>query len=76
MKSLRVSAGLGLILLSLIASILYFISMIDPAGTQMANDENPFGTPPSRASSFVALCVSVAVGFGGGYLLIPRSKVR
>lgn len=43
-----VRAALGLLLLGIAAVLLLFeiVALGDPVGTQMANDADPFGTPP------------------------------
>jgi hypothetical protein len=64
-----VASGIALVLLSLVACGVYLIAMIDPVGTKMADDNDPFGPPPSRLYSLTAFCISVTVGSAGIYLV-------
>ncbi len=70
------TARLGIILvglsLSTLALILFFVAIgaiIDPVGTQMANDNNPLGKPPAQFSNIVLCLVSVGLFFSGCYLV-------
>lgn len=74
MKVFCITAGVGLLLLSLVACGVSLIAILDPVGTQMADDNNPFGLPPSRLYSVCALCVSVAIGAAGAYLVRRSSR--
>lgn len=69
MKVLSITAGIGMILFSLIACGVLLIAIVDPVGTQMADDNNPYGPPPNRLYSVSALCVSLVVGAAGVYLV-------
>jgi hypothetical protein len=72
MKVFCITAGLSLILLSLVACGVSIIAIVDPVGTKMADDNDPYGSPPSRYSSLAILSVSVAVG-AAGICLVRRS---
>lgn len=77
MKVLSITAGIGLTLLSLLACGLFLIAIVDPAGTQMANDNDPFGPPPSRASSAAGLGISALIGVAGLLLVcVPIFRHR
>ena len=69
MKVFCITAGISLVLFSLVACGVSLIAILDPAGTQKADDNNPFGPPPSRLYSVSALCVSLAIGAAGIYLV-------
>lgn len=69
MKVFCITAGIGMILFSLIACGVLLIAIVDPVATQMADDNNPYGPPPSRLYSVSALCVSLVVGAAGVYLV-------
>ena len=69
MKFFCIIAGIGLVLFSLVACGVSLIAIIDPVGTQMADDNDPFGTPPSRRFSVSALCVFIAIGAAGVYVV-------
>jgi hypothetical protein len=69
MKAFSITTGIGLILLSLIACGVSLIAIFDPVGTQMADDNAPFGSPPNRLYSVCVLCGFVAIGAAGVYLV-------
>jgi hypothetical protein len=69
MRILRVTAGLGLILFSFLAGALSVVAIIDPAGTKMADDNDPFGPPPTRLSSAGMLSIFIVTGAAGAYLV-------
>ena len=69
MKVFCITAGIGLVLLSLVACGVFLIAIVDPVGTKMADDNDPFGPPPSRLYSVSGLLVSVAIGAAGVYLV-------
>ena len=61
--------GLALIGLSLLGSGVSVIAIVDPVGTKMADDNDPFGVPPSLSQSFVMLAVCIAIGVLGALLI-------
>jgi hypothetical protein len=67
---------LHVLLLSLIACGGSLVAIIDPVGTQIAYDNDPFGSPPSRLFSASVLCVSLAIGAAGAYLLRKSFHTR
>jgi len=69
MRVFSIIAGVVLALLSLVACAVSVIAIVDPVGTQMADDNDPFGPPPSRLFSLSMLGVSAAVGAAGVYLI-------
>jgi len=69
MKFLSITTGLGLILFSLIFCAITLLAVIDPAGAKMADDNDPFGPPPSRLSSLALLGAFIGVGAAGVYLV-------
>ena len=69
MRVLCVTAGVGLVLFSLLACALSVVAIIDPVGTKMADDHDPFGPPPSRLSSAGMLGIFIGTGAAGVYLV-------
>ncbi|MFA6563375.1 MAG: hypothetical protein WCV00_15815 [Verrucomicrobiia bacterium] len=69
MKAVSITAGIGLVLLSLVACGAYLIAIVDPVGTKMADDNDPFGPPPSRLYSVSGLVISAVIGAAGVYLI-------
>jgi hypothetical protein len=69
-----VSAVLGLILLvgGFLAVAVSLFAVFDPAGTQMADDANPFGPPRSLLGS-VSILVFYFVVCAAGFFLTWRS---
>jgi len=65
MKALSIIAGLRLSFFSLVSCVLFLIALVDPAGAQMADDSDPFGTPPSLLYSASGFIVSAIVGVAG-----------
>ena len=60
----------GVLLLAIggIAAVVYGLGLIDPTGTKMADDGDPFGTPPPWQEGAIGLVVSLAVAVFGGWL--------
>lgn len=69
MKILAAITGIGLILISLVFCVVSLFAIIDPVEFKMSDDNDPFGPPPGRTSSLAMLCIFVAVGAGGVYLV-------
>ena len=70
---MRVLGGL----LALVAALVFLVSLmdlIDPVGTKMADDNDPFGVPdPWYVPGAMALG-SVAIGGSGVWLLVRKRK--
>ncbi|MFN2509736.1 MAG: hypothetical protein ABR589_13335, partial [Chthoniobacterales bacterium] len=52
------------------------IAIFDPVGTKMADDNDPFGVPPSLSQSVTTLVVCVAVGVLGALLICLACRRR
>lgn len=76
MRIFRITVGAALVLFSLVACGVSLIAIVDPAGTKMADDNDPSGPPPNRLYSAYALGVSVAIGAAGVYLVRKSSHSR
>jgi hypothetical protein len=51
------------------------LALLDPRGTQHANDSDPFGTPPTTGESLLYLAVWLLVlGLGLWLSFRPRSR--
>ena len=61
----------GFVLLGLAAVLLFFevIALLDPVGTKMADDSDPFGPPPPWYGHVVWFGVIAAVGALGARLV-------
>lgn len=63
-----------LILVGVTLVLLAVIALIDPVGSKLADDADPFGPPVSRWSSAITLLAGCAnLGVGG---LVIRSAIR
>ncbi len=58
-RAIRATIGFTLLLVGAIGVMVCLVAVVDPVGTKMADDNDPFGNPPSRISSF-----AWAIGFG------------
>jgi len=76
MRIFRITSGVSLILFSLLACGLSFIAIIDPVGTKMADDNDPFGPPPSRVCSLCKLCIYFGVGAAAVYIIRRPSRSK
>jgi hypothetical protein len=75
MSAVKIAAGvlgLSLLLGGLVASAVALLCITDPVGCKMADDGDPFGTPPSLLSSLLVLLVYLGVS-GVGAFLVWRS---
>jgi hypothetical protein len=71
MSALKIIAGVsGLFLLlgGLVCTAVALLSILDPVGSKMADDGDPFGAPPSLVSSLLILAVYVGVSAAGAFL--------
>ena len=70
----------GVSILSGLAGLLVggigFLGLVDPAGTQLANDADPFGTPPSAWWGFTLLVIGLALMVWPLPLLLRRQGLR
>jgi hypothetical protein len=69
MRVLKAISGLAFVAFGLLGCAVSLLAIIDPVGTKMSDDGDPFGTPPSIMSCLVLLAVFVAVSALGAYLL-------
>ncbi len=64
----RVS-GLFLLISGLIGSAVALLSILDPVASKLADDGDPFGTPPSRFDSLLILLVYFGAFCVGAFLV-------
>ena len=67
-RLLSIVAGFGLSLLGLVGSFVSILAIIDPVGTKMADDADPFGLPPTTAESSLVLLAYMAIMSIGAWL--------
>ena len=61
-------AGVILVLASCVAFLMQALAFINPVGAQASNDNDPFGTPPSRPRVALGMVISVALCGAGAWL--------
>jgi len=61
-------SGFVLFALGLFGALFGLVAIIDPIGTQMANDLDPLGTPPSLVESITITGLYAALAILGGWL--------
>jgi hypothetical protein len=66
--------GFILLFVGLIGIPIALLAIFDPVGTQMADDNNPFGTPPSLFGSILLLLFCLSISVFGGFLV--RKSIR
>lgn len=69
LKTLKLLAASLFLLIGLWGVPVSLLAIADPVGTKMADDNDPFGPPPSRAGSAVTLLVCLGLGLTGGYMI-------
>jgi len=67
--------GAALVAAAALLGAIELLTLLDPAGAQMADDGSPFGTPPSTSSTLLWLPLSVVLGALGAWLAF-RAKRR
>ena len=69
MNVLKGISGAVFLTFGLLGCAVSLFGIIDPSGSKLADDGDPFGTPPSIVSSLAVLIVYVAITAFGAYLL-------
>ncbi|MBF0215853.1 MAG: hypothetical protein HQL30_02545 [Candidatus Omnitrophica bacterium] len=67
-KYIRKIAGIVSIIIAVIGIIGGLLEILDPVGSKMADDADPFGTPPTLAQSIRFIVYSVLLGILGVWL--------
>ena len=68
-KVIAGTLGLFLLLGGLVATAVGLLCIIDPVGCKMADDGDPFGTPPSLLSSLLVLLAYLGLSGVGAFLI-------
>ena len=69
MRALKTVARVLGLFLGLVGTAVALLSIFDPVGSKMADDGDPFGTPPSLLDSFLILLVYLGVSGVGAFLV-------
>lgn len=72
---LSLLAGLGLAVAGVVGVLLSLIAIVDPVGTTMGADADPFGAPPTTVAAALTLLVCLAMAVVGIWLG-RRGKLR
>jgi hypothetical protein len=75
-KIIHAVGGLSLCSIAVIVFLVGVVAVIDPAGTKMADDGDPFGTPPSRLGSAVVCLEGIGLFIGGCLLMRTGNGTR
>ena len=70
---LRYIIGSLLALVGVVFFLISVIALVDPVGTQMADDTNPFGPPPPWYAAVIGGILSAGIATGGVLLLRRRA---
>jgi hypothetical protein len=68
-KALGISFGLILLVFGLGGSLVAVLGVIDPAGTKLSDDADPFGAPLTLLNAILVFLTYMGIGFAGLYLL-------
>ena len=75
LKTVRICIGCVFILSGFIGVGVGIIGIIDPVGTKMSDDGDPFGVPPPFSEALVMTCVFALV-FIVGIWLVSGFKIK
>ena len=67
-RLLSIIAGVSLLLVGLLGVSVSVVAIVDPVGTKMADDSDPFGTPPTTVESLLMLVLFLALSSLGAWL--------
>ena len=70
---LRFIIGPLLTFIGVVFSVVSLVALVDPVGTQMADDSNPFGPPPPWYAAVIGGILSAGLATGGIWLLRRRA---
>jgi hypothetical protein len=69
MGSPRRAAGFLLLAVGPMVALVHVIGLLDPVGSKLSDDGDPFGTPPPASESIIALVVCAALVVLGVWLV-------
>lgn len=73
---MRAGGGVALCSIAVIVFLVGFVAVIDPVGTKMADDGDPFGKPPSRWSSALICLAGIGMFIGGRWVMRTGNGTR
>lgn len=75
-KSIKIGGGIMLLFLSSFGVMVGIVAMIDPVGTKMSDDGDPFGVPPSFVESLSLTLFYAGNFFVGVWLILGTSQLK
>lgn len=66
--------GITLALIGGVMASTYVVGLLDPTGTQLADDADPFGSPRSLLSGGFGLLLSVGAALFGAWLIFSSRR--
>jgi hypothetical protein len=69
-RLLSIITGVGLLIFGLLGVLVSIVAIIDPVGTKMADNGDPFGTPPTSVESLLRLVCFLALTAVGAWLAL------
>ena len=64
--------GVALLAIGLVGALIGLLAVENPAGLKAADDNDPFGEPPSRLSITAVTAAFAVLGAAGVWLVLPR----
>jgi hypothetical protein len=72
MRTLRIIGGSSMLIIGLLGIGVGTLSLLDPVGSKMADDADPFGPPPTFTENISVLSVYLVVMILGLWLVFSR----
>ena len=69
MRFPRRAAGFTLLAFAPLMAVVYVVGLLDPVGSKLSDDGDPFGTPPPASEALIGLLVSLVLVALGVWLL-------
>lgn len=73
---LRIALGAILASFGILGILLGLLALVDPAGTQMADDGNPFGAPPTAVQSVLITLFYLLMSILGVSMIFGLKRLK
>jgi hypothetical protein len=73
---MRIAAAIVLLVASAVLGLAEALTILDPVGTKMADDGDPFGRSTTPWAHHAGLAAAILACVAGAGLLLRRTKVR
>ena len=74
MRILKRLVGLAAMAVGIVVFAVYLLALVDPRGTKLADDADPFGDPGSRWVPIVGMLIAGGVAGVGLYVVVHSSR--